>query len=211
MYSPLVELAFRLAAKRHAGQVRKGSDVPYLTHPAAVALILLRSGFDDETLLAAALLHDVVEDTDCTAEQLEAEFGPAVAGCVRLLTERKLDESGRKRPWEDRKREHIISLKNAPLEARAVVLADKLHNLAAMLYDLEQRRQPGCSVPDVELEAAPPAENYWSRFNAPRERILWYHRTIVEECETDDPRLQRLAAECRRLLARIEAATENDG
>src|SRR5262249_7510334 len=100
-HSPLVERALRVAARAHRDQTRKGTDIPYLTDPAAVALILVRAGFDDEATLAAALLHDVVEDTDWPAERLRAEFPPQVLEYVSAVTERKLAADGSKRPWID--------------------------------------------------------------------------------------------------------------
>ena len=188
LFSPLVEKALRVAARAHCGHARKGSDLPYITHPAGVALILLRAGFDDDAILAAALLHDAVEDTDYSVRQLAAEFPPRVAQYVAILTERKLDEQGRKRSWQERKDEHIAAVRLAPLEARAIVLADKLHNLASIVYDLAENER------DV-----------WERFNAPRERVLRYHREMIAAAAQQDDRLRGLADACRELLARLEA------
>ncbi len=99
LFSPLVERALRIAARAHHGQNRKQTDCPYIAHPAAVALILQRAGFDDDAILAAAVLHDVVEDTDYSAEQLAADFPQPVPEYVAALTERKFDAAGEKRPW----------------------------------------------------------------------------------------------------------------
>ena len=185
-FSPLVERALRVAARAHRQQTRKASDVPYVSHLAGVTLILCRAGFSDDAVLAAALLHDAVEDTDYTMEMLAADFPPDVAAWVAAATERKRDEYDRPRSWEDRKREHLDQVAAAPLEARAIVLADKLHNLGSMLYD----RAAG--------------EPLWERFNAPRERVLWYHREMVERAAGDDARLSGLATACRDMLARLE-------
>ena len=87
-FSPVIERAMRLAVRCHRHQNRKLSDLPYISHPASVALILSQSGFGDEDVLAAALLHDVVEDTDCTLDELSALFPPKVAEYVAALTER---------------------------------------------------------------------------------------------------------------------------
>src|SRR5574337_273593 len=81
-YSPLLEKALRFAALAHQGQFRKATDIPYLTHPAAVALILLQGGFTDDVILASALLHDVVEDADVPLARLEAEFPAPIAEYV---------------------------------------------------------------------------------------------------------------------------------
>ena len=192
-FSPLVERALRTAALAHRQHTRKASEVPYVSHLAGVTLILCRAGFDDDAILAAALLHDAVEDTDYTAEMLAADFPPDIATWVAATTERKRDEHDQPRSWEDRKREHLDQIAAAPLEARAIVLADKLHNLGSMLYD----RAAG--------------EPLWERFNAPRERILWYHREMIERAamgndpsENRDDRLAALAKSCREVLARLE-------
>ena len=191
LWSPFLEAALRYAALAHQDQRRKGSDTPYITHPVQVATILERAGFTDETLLAAAMLHDVVEDCDITHDQLREEFGSDVADIVAALSERKTDDTGHKRPWEDRKCEHLEHLTDASLAVRALTLADKLHNLETIALDLK-------SGTDV-----------WSRFNAPKERLLWYYGAVVDRCGSDAPELSELARACRDALGRL--ATDADG
>lgn len=186
-FSPLVERALRVAARAHREHCRKASDIPYITHPAGVALLLVQSGFSDEHILAAALLHDVVEDTDWTAEDLAGEFPESVVKSVALLTERKRDEEGRPRKWRDRKEDHLAQIEQAPVEVRAIVLADKLHNLGTMLFDLE------CGEP------------LWPRFHAPPEEIIWYHRRMIEVASQGDPQLETLAAACTAHVDRLES------
>ena len=152
-WSPTLERALRLAAQAHEGQVRKGSPVPYIEHPMAVAMILDRAGFDEEVVVAG-LLHDVVEDTHVTLDEIRSAFGDAVTEIVAGCSEIKLDSTGRKRPWSDRKRDHLEALKSANLPTRAVTLADKLHNLASIALDLAEGRP------------------VWPSFNAPREDVL---------------------------------------
>ncbi len=188
LYSPLVERAMRFAARAHAEQTRKGTDLPYLTHVCSCAMILLRAGFDDEELIAAALLHDVVEDTDVSSDQLARTFPPQVVEMVEWVTERKHDAQGRKRAWSVRKQEMIDRLRRAPLPVRALTLADKLHNLSSTLGDLE-------SGADV-----------WSRFNAPKERWLAHMRELVQCASGDDRSLRPLAQACRNCLDRLEQA-----
>ncbi len=183
--SPRLERALRSSAVWHAGQTRKGSDVPYFEHAAAVAMILDRSGFDEDIVIAG-LLHDVVEDTEATFEDVEALFGPAVHAIVRACSEVKHDAQGRKRPWIDRKRDHLAALSGADTAARAVILADKLHNLTSIELDLTEGRP------------------VWSQFNADRAQVLWYYRATIEACASDDSRVEALAAACREVLGRIE-------
>lgn len=185
LFSPLVERAMRIAAQAHRHHHRKGSDLPYITHPTHAAMILLRAGIDDDEILAAALLHDVVEDTEHTLEMLAVDFPPKVVQLVAAMTERKHDHDGRKRSWQERKDEHLRHIAAEPWEARAIVLADKLHNLGSMVVDLD------CGA------------DLWSRFNAPPERILWYHREMVAAAEQADSRLSSLATECRLLIDRL--------
>jgi len=103
-----------------------------------------------------------------------------VAETVAHCSERKVDEQGRKRPWIDRKREHLEGIARAPVEARAVLLADKLHNLVSIATDLDDGR-------DV-----------WPVFNADRAQVLWYYRETIDRCDRGEPELAALAAGCRR-------------
>lgn len=189
-FSPLVERAMRVAAHQHRNHNRKASVLPYISHPCSVSLILLKAEFDDDEIIAAALLHDVVEDTDYSIEELNAEFPTKVAEYVAVLTERKTAGDGSKRSWQERKDEHLEIVAHAPLEARAIVLADKLHNLGTMLYDLES------------------GEEIWSRFSASSEKILWYHRAMLKNAAGSDEQLTQLARACSEMLSRLEAIVE---
>ena len=186
LFTSRLERAMRWAAVCHLGQERHGSDTPYVEHLMAVALILDRLGYDEEVVVAG-LLHDAVEDTDVTIEDVEARFGARVAAIVAGCSERKTDGEGKKRPWIDRKSDHIEALAQATTETRAVLLADKLHNLLTMQVDLGDGRP------------------VWSLFHADRDQVLWYYRTILDRFGAGDDRLESLAAECRRVLAEIEA------
>jgi guanosine-3',5'-bis(diphosphate) 3'-pyrophosphohydrolase len=188
--SSVIEQAMRVAAVAHREMRRKASDVPYIAHPASVALILSQAGFHDENILAAALLHDVVEDTEVTFDDLSRQFSPAVVDHVRALTEEKRDGEGNKRPWEDRKRDHLEHLKQSSLGARAIALADKLHNLQSILVEMEQQ---GMGV--------------WAQFNALPDRALWYYRSMLAACDQGEPELRGLADSCRTLIDRVEAET----
>ena len=184
--SPRLESALRWSAICHAGQTRKGSEVPYFEHAAAVAMILDRAGFEEDVVIAG-LLHDVVEDTDATLDDVAARFGPAVAELVDACSEIKLDAEGRKRPWIDRKRDHLAALGSVDDSARAVILADKLHNLTSIEVDMAEGRP------------------VWELFNADRASVLWYYGATIEACAGGDPRLEALAGACREALGRIAA------
>jgi len=182
-----LERAFRRAAEWHRDQDRRGSGVPYVQHVMAVALMLDRLDFP-EAVVIAGLLHDAVEDTDATLDQIRAEFGPEVAEIVAHCSEVKLDAGGQKRSWIDRKRDHLEALATAPAAAKAVVLADKLHNLISMLVDIREGRP------------------IWGLFHAGPTQVLWYYEAMIEVCGIGDPKLIDLAGRCRAPLAELEAA-----
>ncbi|MBK7878408.1 MAG: HD domain-containing protein [Planctomycetes bacterium] len=178
MYSPRVEAALRAAHAAHAGQTRKsGGDVPYVTHPVHVALVLARLGAG-ETLLVAALLHDVVEDCPgWDLERVAREFGADVAAIVAELTEDK------SRTWEERKLAGIEHARTFSLAAATVKAADKLHNLRTLVDELRATIAP---------------DHVWSRFRGGRTRTVELSQTLVD---TLAPRIDpRLAAELRSAL-----------
>ncbi len=182
-----LEQALRYAAVGHQGQVRRNSGVPYVEHVVAVAWILDRAGFDEDVVIAG-LLHDLVEDTAATLEDVEQRFGRVVAELVAHCSELKTDEQGRPRAWIDRKSDHLAALREAPAGACAIVLADKLHNLISI---------------DVDLRAGRPV---WNECHACRDQVLWYYRASISICAGDsaDSRLQQIAARCREVLEAIE-------
>jgi guanosine-3',5'-bis(diphosphate) 3'-pyrophosphohydrolase len=131
--SELVARAYRVAAEAHSGQRRKDDGSPYITHPIAVARVLANAGFG-EHVVATALLHDVVEDTELSSGEVELRFGPDVAELVAALSEDEEIED-----YEQRKRAHRERVERAGREAVAIYVADKLSNLRDMraLYALE--------------------------------------------------------------------------
>lgn len=191
LFSLTMERALRRCATWHDGQIRKGSPTPFVQHVVSVAWILDRLGFDEEVLVAG-LLHDAVEDVEgVTLDDIASEFGQRVATLVRFCSETKTDADGRPRPWIDRKTDHIALLTHAPAEARAVALADKLHNLTAILLDLQDGRA------------------VWSLFHASRDQVLWYYETCLRSYGGGDPRLDPLIASCRDLLEAIRQIEHN--
>jgi (p)ppGpp synthase/HD superfamily hydrolase len=124
--SDLVAHAYRLAADAHEGQLRKDDGSPYISHPVTVAGLLHDAGFDDR-VIAAALLHDVVEDTDMDADEIAKRFGERVEELVEALSE---DEDIQ--DFETRKREHSDQVAEAGRDAIAIYIADKLSNLRDM-------------------------------------------------------------------------------
>lgn len=125
--SPLVRAAYEKARTAHAGQVRNGSGgMPYVEHPVRVAALLDEQGYGEE-VLAAALLHDVIEDSDTTLDELRESFGDVVAGLVGSMTDdESIDD------YHERKVEHRERLAAAPAEAMAIYGADKLTNVSTL-------------------------------------------------------------------------------
>lgn len=117
--------AINFAAQKHRHQRRKGAEqVPYINHPIAVAELLWRvGGIRDEVTLLAAILHDTVEDTDTTPEELAQLFGPEVRDVVMEATDDK------SLPKAERKRLQIVNAPHKSVRARAVKIADKISNL----------------------------------------------------------------------------------
>lgn len=124
--SPMARVlqAAAFAAERHSNQRRKGKQAaPYINHPIGVASCLADAGVEDPVILAAALLHDTVEDTDTSLEELEQLFGARVAGIVAEVTDDK------SLPKAERKRLQILTASKKSIEAKQVKLADKICNL----------------------------------------------------------------------------------
>jgi (p)ppGpp synthase/HD superfamily hydrolase len=125
--SALVAQALAKATAAHAGQIRNGSGgLPYIEHPRMVAATLASAGYDEATL-AAALLHDVVEDSDTTVEDLRGEFGDTIADLVAALSDDESIES-----YRDRKDEHRGRVAAVDGDALAIYAADKLTNMSTL-------------------------------------------------------------------------------
>jgi (p)ppGpp synthase/HD superfamily hydrolase len=130
--SELIARALAKASEAHAGQVRNGSGgLPYIEHPRMVAATLAERDYPEETL-AAALLHDVVEDSDTTVEDLRGEFGGAIAELVAALSDDESIDS-----YRDRKDEHRARVADVDGDALAVYAADKLANMTTLHAAIE--------------------------------------------------------------------------
>lgn len=136
--SLLLKHALDRAAVWHRDQRRKypGVDVPYVSHCAGVAIVLARHGFDDE-VVAAGALHDVLEDTSATYDDLVADFGARVAELVRLVSEEDKSLS-----WEARKLAYLDRFPHKPWEAQAITLADKIDNFRSIMVCAARHGDP---------------------------------------------------------------------
>jgi (p)ppGpp synthase/HD superfamily hydrolase len=169
---PRLQRAFRYAAKWHAGQARKSTAVPYLSHLMAVTSLALEAGGDEEMAIAA-LLHDVVEDCGGMPRlrEIKKMFGRRVArivkGCTDTFVEPKPD-------WVERKKGYLEEVRHADAETRLVSASDKLHNVRTILTDY---RNDG--------------ERIWVRFNGGKDGTLWYYRALSDEYARTPNRITR--------------------
>jgi GTP pyrophosphokinase len=161
MLSARFDVALAFAARLHAGQLRKGTEIPYVAHLLAVAgLVLEYGGNEDEAI--AALLHDAIEDQGgaATRDIIRRLFGEEVTEIVNGCTDTEVSP---KPPWRERKEAYVAHVREASSSVRLVSAADKLHNARSVLADL---RVIGDEV--------------WSRFKGGREGTLWYYRALVQ-------------------------------
>lgn len=177
------EEALLFAAQKHAGQPRKGTEIPYVAHILSVAALVLEAGGDEE-LAIAALLHDVVEDCggEPMLEEVRRKFGERVANIVDGCT----DTYARPKPeWEKRKKDYLDHLRTADYETRLVSTADKLHNARAILADFMHD-----------------GESVWDRFKGGRDGTLWYYRAVTDELAR--MKTNRLTAQLQRTVDDLE-------
>ncbi len=168
-YSDRINHAFAFAAKHHDRQVRKGTRLPYLTHPANVAIILTRYGRDEATVVAG-ILHDVVED--CVREDYRREdlvqrisdkFGTDVLADILAVTHRTTDDDGVEFDVDERKADYLDRLSTASDRAAWVCAADKIHNIRSIVADLRRTLEP---------------DTVWSRFAVGRDGTVRWYRAV---------------------------------
>lgn len=149
--------AIELATKAHTGQFRKGTKIPYLVHPLGVAKILIEGGCAEDTVVAG-LLHDTVEDTTISLDDIRQQFGAGVAGLVEMVSEPNKSDT-----WENRKQQAIDKLETAPMDAVYCSLADKLNNIRDIRADYEKL-----------------GDDVFLRFNRSRSQQEWYYRAVAD-------------------------------
>lgn len=177
----MIEEAVSFAVEAHQGAVRKGSQIPYITHPLETAVIVSMITSDEE-LIAAALLHDVIEDAGVTWEQLREKFGIRVADLVLMESEDK------RLLWRERKAETLQHLVGAPMELKILTLGDKLSNMR-------------CTARDYMVVK----DKIWEKFNEKRKELhAWYYWGIVDALKemSDNPFYQELAQLCTMVFGK---------
>lgn len=155
----MINKAITFAQKAHAGQMRKGTNLPFIFHPMEVGMIVARMT-DDPEIIAAAVLHDTVEDCkEVTVEQLRQEFGDRVAGLVYA------DSEDKSKTWKERKAQTLRNLKQEESpDIKMIALGDKLSNIRSLYRDYDHV-----------------GEAIWNRFNMKDKRMQgWYYRGLCE-------------------------------
>jgi (p)ppGpp synthase/HD superfamily hydrolase len=153
----LYQTALKIAIEAHVGQIRKHDGSAYVVHPIMVARILDKAGFDEVTV-AAALVHDVLEDTTVTEDELRAALGDDVVSIVTAVSE---DTT---LPWEERKEAYVRSVVAGGESVWAVSVADKIHNASDLL---QHHEMIGSDV--------------WNVFNRGKEKKIWFERLLHSE------------------------------
>lgn len=159
----LLDRAILFAVHAHAGTERRGKGYPYIVHPLEAVSIVATMTADQE-LLAAAALHDTVEDTEVTLEQLRAEFGERIASLVADESEDRPEGLNEEESWHQRKQAAIDRLAKASHDAKMVAMGDKLSNMR-----------------DIARDYAKLGDTLWNRFNAKdRKDHEWHYRGLAD-------------------------------
>ena len=134
MNTNLVDKAIVFATKAHHGTERRGKSFPYIIHPLE-AMAIVATMTSDPELLAATVLHDTIEDTDTTYDDLQREFGTRVADLVAAETDMRQNADGHELTWRERKQRDMDNLKASTREVKTIALGDKLSNMRAIARD----------------------------------------------------------------------------
>ncbi len=153
--------AIIFAAMKHKDQKRKGTDIPYIVHPMEVMQILTSMNCETDVVIAG-ILHDTLEDTETSPDEIRDSFGDEVLEIVQTESEDK------SKTWKERKQHTVDCLRTDTKETKIVCLADKLSNLRSIYADFMSA-----------------GDDVWKRFNAPKESIKWYYESIADALEDD--------------------------
>jgi (p)ppGpp synthase/HD superfamily hydrolase len=160
-HTPQIKKAIQFAARKHHGQFRKETEpLPYITHLFSVALLVSQDGAHDD-VVTAALLHDMIEDTGTTREELVEKFNERVAVLVEAVSELK-EKDGKKLNWKERKTLYLENLEKAPDDAVLVAIADKIDNIESKLeaFDAE-------------------GKSLMKRWDQAPKEYIWYHGEVL--------------------------------
>lgn len=164
-HTPQIKRALQFAARKHHGQMRRETEpLPYITHLFSVALLVAEDGAHDD-VVTAALLHDTLEDTDTTREEIVMAFNERVAELVESVSELK-KINGKELNWKERKAAYLATLEKADNDAVLIATADKVDNIESKLESFEKE-----------------GESLLKRWKQPPEEYLWYHGEVLRIAE----------------------------
>lgn len=188
--------AVSMAAFAHGEQTRKGTDIPYISHPLAVSALVMQFGGDEDQAIIA-VCHDMVEDCGRRWEHtIRSEFGDRCANGVLGCSDDAPDEAGgQKLPWEARKRRYLAHLATADADVLLVSLCDKLHNA-------------GCIVSDLEVHGP----SVFERFRAKRDGTIWYYSELRDAFRRRRDKVPGAALrQFSDMVARMKALADGPG
>jgi len=163
IYSKKIQTAIDFAMVKHSGQFRKGTDIPYIDHPLE-ALEIVSTVTEDEDVMCAAVLHDVIEDAGVKANELAVLFGVRVAAFVEDESENKRGNLPSASTWRLRKQETLNHFENVSKESKIIALGDKLSNIRAIHRDYDEI-----------------GEKLWARFNCKEKSEQgWYYLSLSQ-------------------------------
>jgi len=177
-HTPQIKKAIQFAAKKHHGQMRIETEpLPYVTHLFSVAILVAEDGAHDD-VVTAALLHDTIEDTGTTREEIVSVFNEHVAMLVESVSELK-EKDGKKLEWKERKQDYLMRLEQSSDEAIMIAIADKIDNVESKLEAFEKE--------GTEL---------LKRWKQPSAEYIWYHGEALRIAQAripEHPLTKRLA------------------
>ncbi len=180
------DTALVFASQWHRKQMRKGKDVPYISHLLGVAAIVLEFGGEEDQAIAA-LLHDAIEDQGGieTGRAIRAKFGDRVADIVEGCTDSFTDP---RPPWRERKEYYLSHLQEVDRATLLVSAADKLYNVSTIVKDYRSQY-----------------DRVWDHFTASKPEVLWYYRSLVEAFRARPEHPVLLVNELDRVVTELES------
>lgn len=169
VYSEKVNKAIKIATQLHDGQFRRGSAIPYIAHPFAVAL-MTQKYIDSEDVFIGGVLHDILEDVPkriYTAKDLVEDFGYDILNIVQTVSEPNITTPTQE-AWRARKYAYLSNIQNSN-DIRPLIISacDKMHNMGELAYGYDEH-----------------GESIWTYFAAKREREIWFYESVLEALKT---------------------------
>lgn len=186
----IIQDALNVAAKAHKDQVRKGTDIPYITHPVGVGMLLQQMKCSPD-VIAAGILHDTLEDTPLTREDLLTHFGAHITSLVEAAS-----EPDKTLTWFERKYHTLLDIPHCTTDELYVIIADKLHNLQSIRTDIEIH-----------------GDSTWDRFNHGYREQRWYYTNLyqrIKDRKQDVKLIRPFGQEIKSVFGSLQAFDKED-